>query len=88
MKNHGSQVLDRILDPVSRCITPDFARKIVDLRADPEAQARIDELAEKSTEGTLTPIERVEYESYVAAIDFVAFLQSKARTLLDNNSRS
>lgn len=47
--------------------------------ADEDTQARIDELADKCTEGTLTATERSEYESYVAAIDLVTILQAKAR---------
>lgn len=82
MKTLEPPVLDRILEPVSRCLTPEVARAITDLRADAAVQARIDKLADKSTAGTLTPVERAEYESYVAAIDFVAILQSKARALL------
>lgn len=75
-------VLDEILDPVSRCLTPDVARLLVELRASPATQLRIDELADKCNEGLLTPDERSLYESYVQAIDFVSVLQSKARRLL------
>ena len=74
--------LDRLLDPVGRCLSPDVARRLVDLRADPDVQARLDYLAEHSTEGDLTESERSEYETLVRAIDFVAVLQAKARALL------
>lgn len=75
-------VLDRLLDPVSGCLTPVVARRLVELRADPVAQARVEELARKSTAGTLSPRERAEYETYVSAGTFIAILQSKARALL------
>lgn len=75
-------VFDRILDPVSRCLTPEVARRLVKLRADPDVQARIDELADKCNEGELTTAERAEYDAYVSAIDFIAILQAKARELL------
>jgi len=88
MKTADRPALDRILDPLSRCLTPEVARHIVKLRADPVLQAQIDLLAEKSTAGTLTPAEREEYETYVAAIDFVAVLQSKARRLLAKAAQS
>lgn len=74
--------LARILDPVGRCLTPEVARSLVGLRTDEETQARIEELADKSTEGTLSLAERAEYETYVAAIDFLTVLQAKARTVL------
>lgn len=52
------------------------------LRADPAAQARIDELADKCTEGELTADERLEYQAYVDAITFISILQVKARAML------
>ena len=45
-------------------------------------QERIEELADKSTEGMLTPEERDEYEALVRVGNFVAILQAKARRLL------
>jgi hypothetical protein len=75
----ATSALDRLLDPLGRCLTPEVARAVIALRADEETQARIDELADKCTEGTLSPAERAEYEAYVAAIDFLTVLQAKAR---------
>ena len=80
-----STPLARLLEPVGRCLTPDVARELVNLRADPAMQERLDELADKSTEGTLTDDEREEYETYVHAIDFIAILQAQARNLLNGN---
>jgi hypothetical protein len=74
--------LDRLLEPVAKCLTADVARQIVELRLDFGTQARIDELADKANEGTLSPAERAEYEGYVEAIDIVSILQAKARKLL------
>jgi len=74
--------LDRLLDPVTRCFTTSVARQIVDLRADPAVQARLEELAEKCTEGQLSPEESTEYRTYVLAIDMIAFSrQKRARSL-------
>ena len=77
-----SPVLDRLLDPVARSLTPETARTLVALRADREVQARIDELADKCNEGQLTPAEREEYETAVHASTFIAILQAKARAIL------
>jgi hypothetical protein len=71
-----------MLEPVGRCLTPGVARKLVGLRADPEVQARVEELADKCNEGQLSPDERAEYETYVTAVNVIAILQAKARTLL------
>jgi hypothetical protein len=76
------QHVDRILDPLEECFTPDVARRIVALRAKPDVEQRIATLAEKSSAGTLTSDERLEYEGYVRGIDIVTLLQSKARRYL------
>jgi hypothetical protein len=78
-------LLDRLLDPVTQALSPEAARRLVDLRADPAAQGRIDELADKCSDGRLTPDEHAEYESLVAAANVVAILQAKARALLSRN---
>jgi hypothetical protein len=74
--------LDRVLEPVTNILTRDVAQGIVNMRADPHLQARLDELASKSSEGRLTDEERHEYEDYVDAIDFIGILQAKARSVL------
>jgi hypothetical protein len=75
-------ILDRLLGPVARCLTPEVARRLVGLQADPEVQERIEVLAEKNTDGALTGEEREEYELYVQTLDVIAVLQVKARKLL------
>lgn len=83
-----TDVLHRLMDPVTRCLTPDSARQLVGLRADPAVQERIDDLADRCREGQLTPEERAEYETYVSFIDFIGLLQAKARRLLAENPES
>ena len=75
-------MLDRLLDPVGRLLTPEVARKLVNHRFDAKAQAQMDRLARKCNEGRLTDDERREYETYVQTIDFLAILQAKGRALL------
>jgi hypothetical protein len=82
MKTLDTPVLDRLLDPLGRILTPEVARKLVNLRFDSIVQARINKLARRCNEGMLTESERREYETYVYAIDFIAILQAKARALL------
>jgi hypothetical protein len=89
MSDHSpSAVLDELFDPVSRCLTPEVARRIAELRASPEVQEKMDELAEKSTEGTLTPAERLEYETRVRVINFIGVLQAKARAVITTDASS
>lgn len=77
-----ARILDRLLTPLGDCLTPAVARKLVQLRAEPADQARIEALAEKCTEGRLSSAERREYEAYVSAGNFIAILQAKARKRL------
>ena len=81
-----TNLLDRILSPVSNCLTPEAARKLIELRADPDVQRRIDELADRCNEGLLTPEERDEYDAYISAINLISILQAKARAVLSGNA--
>ena len=75
-------VLDRLLDPITQCFTPDTARALIELKADAVAEARIDYLANRCDQGELTPEERSEYETYVHAGNLIGILQAKARLYL------
>jgi hypothetical protein len=77
--------LERMVDPVSRCLTPEVARQIVALRADPALEQRIEELARKAENDLLNEAEHDEYETYIRASKFISILQSKARVLLSND---
>ncbi len=81
-------VLTRLLTPVGHCLTPEVATALINLRVDPSVQERIEELADRCTEGTLSPEERVEYETYVHAIDFISTLQAQAHRVLEKNGTS
>ena len=72
--------------PVEPLFTPDLARKIAELQPDSEVAARILELGEKAAAGTLTEDERIEYQDFVDAGDFIASLKAKARRYLAAHS--
>jgi hypothetical protein len=78
--NSVAGLLDRWLDPVSKALNAEAARQLLDLRADDEMQHRVEELADRNTEGLLTAEERSEYEAIIAASELVAVLQAKARS--------
>ena len=83
MPEHApANFLDRLLAPIGDCLTPEVAEKLVNLRADAVVQTRLEELAAKSTEGSLTDAERAEYDSYIHTLDVLAVLQAKARSVL------
>jgi hypothetical protein len=85
--NTDGLLLDRILDPVSSSLNEEAARKILDLKADRKAQARVTKLADKCTEGQLTPEERHEYEMYLMVNHLIAILKAKARIRLARKRR-
>jgi len=77
-----SDFVGRLLDTVAECLTPDVARALVNLPSQPDVQAQIDEFAEKSTAGVLTPAEQAEYRDIAHALDLINILQEKARERL------
>ncbi len=75
--------LDSLLDPLSRCFDAESARRLVEFRVDSPVLGRMDALAERANEGTLTVDERAEYEAFINAADFIAVLKLKARQRLE-----
>jgi hypothetical protein len=67
--------------PLMEIVLPDKRGAVIGFRADPQLQARIEELARKSTEGQLTEEERAEYSGFVRANKFVAILKRQASRL-------
>jgi hypothetical protein len=82
MSTAATLSLDRLLEPLAGCLSPDVAAKVADLRADEEMQTRIDYLADRANEGLMTDDEREEYAGYLHAIDVITVLQAKARSQL------
>jgi hypothetical protein len=77
---------DRAVRPLLQLVLPDKSEAVLNYRPDPALQARIDALAEKSTQGELTEDERAEYEGYVRANKFIAVLRRQTRRLLETPS--
>ena len=76
--------LDGLLDPFSRCLDAESARRVVDFRIDAPVQERIEKLAARANEGSLADSERSEYEALINAADFISILKLKARQHLDS----
>jgi hypothetical protein len=77
-----TELLHEVLDGFMECLTPEAARKIVELRASGELQTRLDQLADRANEGMLTQDEKAEYDRYLSVLNLIAILQSKARQFL------
>lgn len=74
-------LIERMVDPIGRALTPDAAREILALRADDETQQRIDNLADKRNEGSLTTDERAEYQEFVSLFNILSMLQARVRSM-------
>ena len=71
--------LDGLLEPLSRCLDAESAKRVVEFRIDPAVQARLGVLAEKANDGTLSDDERTEYEAFINAADFISKFKLKVR---------
>ena len=82
-----SVAFDRGVRSMLEIVLPDKAEAIISFQSDPDLQARIEELARKSTEGELTEDERAEYAGYVRANKFVAILKRLAQQISNSRHR-
>lgn len=78
MANGQTTAWERLLRPLSQDLTIELARALVAVQADAETQDRYDELADKRSEGQLTPAERNELESMVRANTLLGVLKTEA----------
>jgi hypothetical protein len=83
---NSTSALHELVAPLAECLTPESARRLLALKADPKLQSRVDDLATRHSRGEPTPEEQAEYGHYVTYSTFVAILKSKARQLLANSS--
>lgn len=74
-----TRILDGILDSVVEAFSPEAARKLADLQPGPAFQRRMDELAQKSSGGGLSPEEHDEFRNYVQLVEMISLLQAKVR---------
>ncbi|CAN5900541.1 hypothetical protein BH23GEM7_BH23GEM7_30920 [soil metagenome] len=78
-------MLDELLEPLSRCLDPDSARRVAEFQIAPRVQARIRTLAERANDGVLGDEERLEYEALINAADIITILKLKAARSLRSN---
>jgi hypothetical protein len=77
--------MDKMLEQLSACLNAESALRVVELRIDPEIQARVEVLADKANEGLLSEAERDEYKTYIEMADLIAALKLKAQRLVPSN---
>lgn len=81
-RTNPTGLIDRLVGPLGDCLTPESARRLIALKADPEFQRRMDDMVTRHTEGQLTAAEEADYGQLVSFATFVAILKSRARQLL------
>lgn len=75
-----------LIDLLGDCLTPETARRLVELRTSPQFDQRVEELADKCNEGLLSEEERDEYDAIIHFGNVIAILQAKSRKLLSRRT--
>jgi hypothetical protein len=75
----GAAAFQRGVNPLLELLLPGKVDELLAAKGDPALSDRIEQLASKSTEGTLSPEEREEYLGYIRANKFVAVLRREAK---------
>ena len=81
-----ASILEQVVMADHSSMSPESARAILNLRFDAKATIRMNELAEKNREGTLTEVERREVDNYLKVGNFLNLMQAKARLVLPPNA--
>jgi hypothetical protein len=77
-----TEILEQVIEPNGTGMSAEAARVLLGFRFHESAVARINELAEKNRQGTLTPTERVLLERYQRVGNFLNLIHAKARCAL------
>lgn len=77
-----AEIFARVWEGESGRLSVGAARIILKLGFRDKDADRIHELAQKNSDGTITPAELAEYDGYVKVADLLAILKSKARQVL------
>jgi hypothetical protein len=80
--DHEAQVLSRTINPNEGTFAPDAARALLTLRFTEIDRERVNELAAKAREGSLTAEERAILDGYEHVGFLLELLKSKARLSL------
>jgi uncharacterized protein YnzC (UPF0291/DUF896 family) len=77
-----AEILEQVIEPSATGMSAEPAKALLGCRFHESAVARINELAEKNREGTLTPSERAVLERYQRVGNFLNRTHAKARHAL------
>jgi hypothetical protein len=85
-KKTRAEPLAKLIELIGDSLNPESARLVLKIKADRRLQARVVQLGNKCSDGTLTEQERDEYRDYVRFGTYVAILKARARLLLSGAS--
>jgi hypothetical protein len=80
--SNEAEILSRVIAPEAPTLSPDTAKILLSFDFPKEDRDRMEQLAEKAREGTLTPEEQAEIDCYERVGHFLSLLRSKARLSL------
>jgi hypothetical protein len=78
----------RLIESQPNELTPEAAQYLLALHFDENDQARLQVLADRSQEGTLSEDDAREFDSYLHIANLLAVMQSRARLVLDRQPAS
>jgi hypothetical protein len=78
----------RLIESQEGELTPEAAKYLLTLRFSDEDQARVQDLADRSQEGTLSEDDMSEFDRYLRVGNLLAVVQSKARLVIDRQAAS
>ena len=83
-----AEILSRVIAPGEPTLPPDMAQILMTFDFGKDDRERMDQLATKAREGTLTLEEQVEIDCYERVGHFLSLLRSKARLSLKESNTS
>ena len=86
LTNCAADILERLIDPYTPGLSQQAASELLELSFPPDDVRRMNELAEKARQGTLSPEESQEIEEYERVGHLLGILQSKARLSLTSRN--
>ncbi len=78
----GTAILEQLAELDVKSISPETARKLLQLRFDASHHERVRALSEMAQKGSLSPGEREELDEYIRVGTLLGILQSRARRAL------
>jgi uncharacterized protein YnzC (UPF0291/DUF896 family) len=77
-----TQSLEQVLGPLQQSMPAEFRRQLAEYQVNAAFQKKLNKLAQKNNEGTLTAQEKREYRHHLSALKVMTILRAQARRTL------